>query len=315
MSLPSSRIAPLVGSISRSTLRATVDLPQPDSPTRPSVSPAPIEKLTPSTACTVPTRRAQQTPPRTGKCLLEVGDLEQRAAASASWRTPPLPAARQQAAQCVAGRVSLQRRTLRAAARRSRTRSAAQTRSPAAGWSAPAPCREFRRAARRLFAPIDPARHRGQQPVRVGMQRRRRTASSTVGLLDLLAGVHHDDALRGLGDDAEVVRDQDRSRCRASSAGRAIRSRICAWIVTSSAVVGSSAISSVGLQASAIAIITRWRMPPESWCGYSSRALLRLGNPDQPQHLDGLRRGPPAATDPGAAAAPRRSGRRSSSPG
>ena len=43
-----------------------------------------------------------------------------------------------------------------------------------------------------------------------------------------------------------------------------IRSRICAWIVTSSAVVGSSAISSLGLQASAMAIITRWRMPPES---------------------------------------------------
>ena len=47
----------------------------------------------------------------------------------------------------------------------------------------------------------------------------------------------------------------------------ASRSRICAWIVTSSAVVGSSAISSFGLQASAIAIITRWRMPPENWCG------------------------------------------------
>ncbi len=45
------------------------------------------------------------------------------------------------------------------------------------------------------------------------------------------------------------------------------RSRICAWIVTSSAVVGSSAISSFGLQESAIAIITRWRMPPENWCG------------------------------------------------
>ena len=40
--------------------------------------------------------------------------------------------------------------------------------------------------------------------------------------------------------------------------------RICAWIVTSSAVVGSSAISSTGSQASAIAIITRWRMPPDS---------------------------------------------------
>ena len=43
-----------------------------------------------------------------------------------------------------------------------------------------------------------------------------------------------------------------------------ISSRICAWMVTSSAVVGSSAISSLGLQASATAIMTRWRMPPES---------------------------------------------------
>ena len=43
--------------------------------------------------------------------------------------------------------------------------------------------------------------------------------------------------------------------------------RTCAWMVTSSAVVGSSAISSFGLQASAMAIITRWRMPPENWCG------------------------------------------------
>ena len=46
-----------------------------------------------------------------------------------------------------------------------------------------------------------------------------------------------------------------------------ISSRICAWTVTSSAVVGSSAISSFGLQASAIAIITRCRMPPDIWCG------------------------------------------------
>jgi hypothetical protein len=35
-------------------------------------------------------------------------------------------------------------------------------------------------------------------------------------------------------------------------------------MVTSNAVVGSSAIKSRGLQDSAIAIITRWRMPPES---------------------------------------------------
>ena len=43
--------------------------------------------------------------------------------------------------------------------------------------------------------------------------------------------------------------------------------RICASMVTSRAVVGSSAISSFGLQTSAIAIMTRCRMPPESWCG------------------------------------------------
>jgi hypothetical protein len=44
-------------------------------------------------------------------------------------------------------------------------------------------------------------------------------------------------------------------------------SRICFWIVTSSAVVGSSAMSSFGSQASAIAIMTRCRIPPDNWCG------------------------------------------------
>ena len=39
---------------------------------------------------------------------------------------------------------------------------------------------------------------------------------------------------------------------------------IWACVVTSSAVVASSAISSRGWQASAIAIMTRWRMPPDS---------------------------------------------------
>ena len=52
-----------------------------------------------------------------------------------------------------------------------------------------------------------------------------------------------------------------------SACSFASRSRICAWIVTSSAVVGSSAISTSGSTASAPAIITRWRCPPESWNG------------------------------------------------
>ncbi len=41
----------------------------------------------------------------------------------------------------------------------------------------------------------------------------------------------------------------------------------CAWTVTSSAVVGSSAMISAGSRASAMAIMMRWRMPPENWCG------------------------------------------------
>ena len=44
-------------------------------------------------------------------------------------------------------------------------------------------------------------------------------------------------------------------------------SSTCAWIVTSSAVVGTSAMSSRGLMATAIAAITRWRMPPDSSWG------------------------------------------------
>ena len=38
--------------------------------------------------------------------------------------------------------------------------------------------------------------------------------------------------------------------------------------VTSSALVGSSAMMSSGERAIAIAMSTRWRMPPESSCGY-----------------------------------------------
>ena len=48
---------------------------------------------------------------------------------------------------------------------------------------------------------------------------------------------------------------------RCSSTSRSSSASTCAWVVTSSAVVGSSAISTFGLLAIAIAIMTRWRMP------------------------------------------------------
>ena len=67
------------------------------------------------------------------------------------------------------------------------------------------------------------------------------------------------------------------------------RSRIWAWTVTSSAVVGSSAISSSGSQASAMAIRARWRMPPLNSCGRERDRRAASGMPDPVQHLDGTR--------------------------
>ena len=60
-----------------------------------------------------------------------------------------------------------------------------------------------------------------------------------------------------------------------------ISASICACVVTSSAVVGSSAIRMSGSSVSAIAIIARWRWPPETWCGYASN--MRAARADAPQ--------------------------------
>ena len=74
MSRPSKMIVPPVGSSRRATQRAIVDLPQPDSPTTPSVSPAFSVKLTPSTALTAPTSLLEDEPPRDREVLLQALD-------------------------------------------------------------------------------------------------------------------------------------------------------------------------------------------------------------------------------------------------
>ena len=56
-----------------------------------------------------------------------------------------------------------------------------------------------------------------------------------------------------------------------------MRSRIWAWTVTSRAVVGSSAMRRAGLRARAMAMTTRWRMPPLSWWGYSLKRISGEG--------------------------------------
>src|SRR5947207_5344551 len=103
---------PAVGSIRRNTVRPTVDLPQPDSPTRPSVSPASIVKLTPSTANTVPPARCSS-PLRIGKCF-----LRSRTSSTALWLdiAVPVDLVRAPAGSPVARELFLVRGILRAAA-------------------------------------------------------------------------------------------------------------------------------------------------------------------------------------------------------
>ena len=67
-SLPSNLTSPAVGSMSRRIVRPVVVLPQPDSPTRPSVSPGATSNETSFTALTAPTCRAN-TPFLIGKCF------------------------------------------------------------------------------------------------------------------------------------------------------------------------------------------------------------------------------------------------------
>ena len=129
-------------------------------------------------------------------------------------------------------------------------------------------------------------RDRAEQADRVGMLRARRTARrpaarSTISPAYITATSSQTSATTPR---SCVIRMMAAPLAAFSSR---IRSRICACRVTSSAVVGSSAISSVGSQASAIAIITRWRMPPESLCGYSSMRFSGEGMCTRRKQLDG----------------------------
>ena len=79
---PSSTTVPRSGLIRRISSRATVDLPQPDSPTTPRVSPFATDRVRSSTARTT-LRPWPKMPPPTGKCL------RKPAASSSGWAGPP----------------------------------------------------------------------------------------------------------------------------------------------------------------------------------------------------------------------------------
>ena len=294
MSWPSNMIEPAVGSSSLMIARPVVDLPHPDSPTRPSVSPASTEKQTPSTACTAPTLPLRSRCPwRIGKCFLRsltasrIGDGG-RGRSAVRFGFVRAETCHRVVAPELEGRRDLGRRSRwrcldrYGSARGGRccrassgctsctppgpgrgSGSAGGTRSRAAPGSATAACPGS--GSSRACSVAVHARHRAEQAPGVGhlgvgedvVDR----ALSTHCPPYMTTTVSHVSATTPRSWVMRMIAELN-SRCRSF-----ISSRICAWTVTSSAVVGSSAISSFGLQTSAIAIIARWRMPPENWCG------------------------------------------------
>ena len=141
-------------------MRPVVDLPQPDSPTRPSVRPRAIAKSTPSTARTAPISRANRMPLVIGKCLVRPDRLDQRRVRR--WRRSSdarrrarresgsrcggcRPRGGPAAARSTAGRRRRRRAWRRGSAARSGSRAAARTGSAPRPGS-PAAARARRRA-------------------------------------------------------------------------------------------------------------------------------------------------------------------------
>ena len=240
--------------------------------------------------------------------LDEVGDLEQGALSVMA--RPPFPPR--------ASTPQNDRRRIPAAAdiRRGsgRSRSAARRKGAAGGRlvsDGTMPGISFSRASV-LGAERNHRRHRGHQAARVGMLRIREQRLDG-RFLDLLAGIHHDDALRGLRDDAEIVRDQDQPGAElllqiddqlqdlrldrdVERGGRLVRDQ-------QRRPARQRHRDHRALPHAAGKLMRIFLRPP-----------LRLGDADQAQHLDRLSPTPPWPSCPGAAAAPRRSGRRSASP-
>src|SRR5262245_4722770 len=201
---PSNSMRPAVGSSAASTSFDVVVLPQPDSPTSPSVSPAPIVKLIPSTALTMPRGLPKSEPP-TGKCLRR----SRTASSGLSTRGPLLE--RHPAAHTAVAVEALLGRLLGAAAL---DRSRAAGMEGASGREG----REIRRVARNTVERLADAelRDRVEERLRVGMPGAVEETAHRLHLHDL-ARVHHADPVAHLGDDAEVVRDEDQR-----DAGRAL---------------------------------------------------------------------------------------------
>jgi hypothetical protein len=83
---------------------------------------------------------------------------------------------------------------------------------------------------------------------------------------DHAAAIHHQHALGILGDHAQRVADQDQRHAAFVDqvVGSDRGSALDGDVERGGRLVGDQ---DVGVAGSAIAIITRWRWPPDSWCG------------------------------------------------
>ena len=266
---------------------ATVDLPLPDSPTRPSSSPSP--QLERDAVDRMHERAAARDPAADAEVLDEVAHLERSrpfvlipAPDGSTRRGGPAGPASARESACARAR----RRA--GSGRRTRTSSAA----PASDGTRPGISRSRRRAS-------SPSYGRGiapSSPIVYGCCGC--ANSSATGASSALRPAYITSTRSAMS--ATTPRLCVISTIAVPSRSRMsrIRSRMPAWIVTSSAVVGSSAISSFGSQASAIAIITRCRMPPDSWCGYSSSRRSGAGIRTSSQQLDRAARAPSRRDSP-----------------
>ena len=205
---------------------------------------------------------------------LEAADVEQRlgrrAIAAVSHRRSPARGARRPRRPRGAGSASRGRRRARRSGNRV-ARGSRPGRTPQRGWKRQPGGGEARSGG---VPGIDESRvaddvevgHRAQQAERVRMARlaedaRRPSPVSTIWPAYITATRRQVCAITARSCETKT-------RLTPSSSCSARRSlRIWSWIVTSSAVVGSSQRISFGSAESAIAIITRCRMPPESSCG------------------------------------------------
>ena len=152
---------------------------------------------------------------------------------------------------------------------------------PAGRRAASGTCPGSRRGAGARLA----ARRRGssrgvaaRSAARVGMERPREEVAAR-RLLHDAPRVHHDDARARLGDDAEVVRDEEDRTSRAPAAGRAELQdlRLDRHVERGRRLVGDEQLRA-GRRAPPRSS-TRWRMPPENWCGYSAARRRGSGMP------------------------------------